>query len=57
MQTRSKEPKGYSHPHTSPQKISMGNHKLKQCQYQVNTTSPIVLEMVVLETQKQHVEI
>jgi len=35
----------------------MGNHKLEQCQFQVNTISPIVLEAIIVETRKQHVGI
>jgi hypothetical protein len=31
IQTMSKEPEGYSHPHTTPRWISMGNHRLKHC--------------------------
>jgi hypothetical protein len=33
----------------------MGNHRLKQHQYQINTVPPIVSKMTVVETQKQHV--
>jgi len=33
----------------------MGNHRLEQCRYRVNITSPIVLEAVVVETWRQHV--
>ncbi len=35
--------------------IPMGNHTLKQHQFQVNIVSPIVLEAIVVETWKQHV--
>ncbi len=33
----------------------MGNHKLEQHQSRVNTTSPIVSEVAIVETQRQHV--
>ncbi len=29
IQTRNRELKGYSHPHTTPQWILMGNHKME----------------------------
>jgi hypothetical protein len=50
----SKKPKGYSNPHTTPQWILMGNYKLdhRSC---INRASLIVLEVVVVETWKQHV--
>jgi len=32
----------------------MGNHKLERHQFQINTTPPIVLEMIIIETQRQH---
>ncbi len=50
---KNKEPKMYSHPHFVPQRIPMGNHKLEHRRIRVNTTSPIVSEMVVVETRKQ----
>jgi hypothetical protein len=31
IQTRNKEPKGYSHPRTAPQWILMGNRILEHC--------------------------
>ncbi len=49
---RSKEPEVYSHPHSTPQKIPMGNHRLKHCWTKVNTTSPRVSEVIAVETQK-----
>ncbi len=48
--TRSKEPKGYSHPHVPPQWIPMGNHRLEHRQFHVNTAPPIMLEATVVET-------
>jgi len=33
----------------------MGNHGLKQRQYQINTVPPIVSEAIVVETRRQHV--
>jgi hypothetical protein len=33
----------------------MGNHGLKQRQYQINTVPPIVSEATVVETRRQHV--
>ncbi len=35
----------------------MGNHILEHCQTRVNTTSPRVLKVVIVETQRQHVGI
>ncbi len=35
----------------------MGNHKLEQHQSRVNTTSPIVSEVAIVETRKQPVEV
>jgi len=35
----------------------MGNHRMEHCRLQVNTTSPIMLEVVVVETQKQPIGI
>ncbi len=32
----------------------MGNHRLEQRWFWVNTTSPIMLETVVIETRRQH---
>ncbi len=57
IQTWGREPKGYSHPHTGPQRILMGNHKLEQCQSQVKIASPIMSEATIVETRKQHVGI
>ncbi len=34
IQTKSKKLEGYSHPHTTPQRIPMDNHKLEHCQSQ-----------------------
>ncbi len=55
IQTKSKILEGYSHPHTTPQRIPMGNHKLEQCQPRVNIISPIMLEAAIVETHRQHV--
>jgi hypothetical protein len=30
IQTKSRGPEGYSHPHFAPQRIPMGNHRLEQ---------------------------
>jgi hypothetical protein len=54
IQTRSKEAEGYSHPHTTPQWIFMGNHRMEHYQSHVNTFPPIVLEVTIVETWKQH---
>ncbi len=35
----------------------MGNHKLEQHQSRVNTTSPIVSEVAIVETRKQPAEV
>jgi len=50
-----RKPKVYSHPHFAPQKIPLGNHRLEHCQTKINTTStsPIVLDATIVETQKQ----
>jgi hypothetical protein len=47
----------YSHPHSTPQKLPMGNHKMEHCRTQVNTTSLRVLEAAVVETQRQPIGI
>ncbi len=47
----------YLHPHSAPQKIPMGNHRIEHYRPQVNTTSPIMSEATIVETQKQHVGI
>jgi hypothetical protein len=41
--------RGYSHPHSAPQRISMSNHKLEHHQSRINIVSPIVSEAVVVE--------
>ncbi len=53
----SKNPKGYSHPHTTPQWILMGNRRLEHHRSRINTTSPIVSKVVVVETWKEHIRI
>jgi hypothetical protein len=54
---RNKKPKLYSHLHFAPQRIPMGNHRMEHCQIEINTTSLRVLELVVVETRRQHVGI
>jgi hypothetical protein len=54
IQTKSKEPEGYSHPDTTPQWIFMGNHIMEHYQSHVNTSPLIVLEVTIFETWKQH---
>ncbi len=53
----SRKSEGYSHPHTTPQWILMGNRKLEHHQSRINTTSPIVSKVVVVETYKQHIRV
>jgi hypothetical protein len=50
-----RKPEGYSNLHTTPQWILMGNCKLEHHRSCINTTSLIVLEVVVVETWKQHI--
>jgi hypothetical protein len=50
IQTKIKEPKGYSHPHTTPHWIPMGNRKMEHHQSCVNITPPIMLEVIIVET-------
>jgi hypothetical protein len=52
-----KEPEVYSHPHFSPQGIPMGSHKLEHRWIKISTTSPKVLEMIVIETWRQPIGI
>jgi hypothetical protein len=56
IQTKSRELEEYSHPHIAPQRIPMGNHRLEQCRSQVNITSPIVSEAVVLKPEDNMLE-
>jgi hypothetical protein len=49
----SKKLKVYSHPHSAPQRIPMGNHRMEHRRTRINTTSPIVSEVVVVETRRQ----
>jgi hypothetical protein len=51
----SRKLEGYSHPHTTPQWILMGNHRFEHHRSHISTSSLIVLEMVVVETYKPHV--
>jgi hypothetical protein len=53
----SRIPEGYSHPHTAPQWIPMGNHIMEHRQFCVNIVPPILLKATIVETQKQHVGI
>ncbi len=39
----------YSHPHSAPQRIPMGNHVMGHRQIQTNLTSPRVSKVVVSE--------
>jgi hypothetical protein len=43
----------YSHPHSAPQRIVMGNHKMGHHPTQINTSSPRMSEVAIVETQKQ----
>jgi hypothetical protein len=43
----------YSHPHSAPEKLPMGKHKMEHCWTQVNITSPTVLEAAIIEIQRQ----
>jgi hypothetical protein len=52
VQIKSRKPKGYSSPQYAPQKIPMGNHIMEHHQPQLNTTSPIMSEATIVETQK-----
>jgi hypothetical protein len=52
IRIRSKEPEVYSHPHSTPQRIPMGNHKMEHHRPQVNTTSSIMLKLAIVETRK-----
>jgi hypothetical protein len=50
IQTKSKEQEVYLHPHYAPQKIPMANHRMEHHHPRINTNSPIVLEVVTVET-------
>ncbi len=47
---RSRELEVYSHPHFAPQRTLMGNHILKHRWIRINTISPRLLEVIVVET-------
>jgi hypothetical protein len=49
--------KGYSHPHSTPQRIPMGNHRLEHHWFWVNIVPPIMSEVIVVETLKQHAKV
>jgi len=51
------ETRGYSHPHTTPKWIPMGNRRLEDRWSQVSITPPIMIKVVIVETQKQHIKI
>ncbi len=53
IQLKSREPKVNSHPHSTPLRIPMGNHMMEHHQPRVNTTSPRVLEVTIVETHTQ----
>ncbi len=57
IQIKSKKPEVYSCPHCTPYKIPMGNYRMEFCHPQINTASPIVSKAIVVETQKQLVEV
>jgi hypothetical protein len=57
IQTRSRELEVYLHPHFVPQRIPMGNHWMEQCHPQISTTLPIMLEVAIVETRRQPVEV
>ncbi len=57
IKTKNRKPEGYSHPHTAPQWILMGNCKLEHRWSYVNRAPPIVLEVIIVETWKQHVKV
>jgi hypothetical protein len=50
IQIRSRKPKVYSHPHSTPQKIPLGNHRLEHRQIRINKTSPIMSKATIVET-------
>jgi hypothetical protein len=39
----------YSHPHYAPQRVPMGSHKMGHCQIRVNSTSPRLSKVVVVQ--------
>jgi len=53
IQTKNKKPEGYSYPHSTPQKILMGNHKMEHYRFRINIISLIVSKTTIVETQKQ----
>jgi hypothetical protein len=49
IQTRSRKTKVHLHPHSTPQRIPMGNHRMEHHHLRINTTSPIVSKWQMLK--------
>ncbi len=54
IQFRSRAPEVYSHPHSTPHKILMGNHRMGHHHIPINLTSQKVSKATDVEIWKQH---
>ncbi len=43
----------YLHPHSAPQKILMGHHRIEHHSPRINTSSPIMSKVAIVENRKQ----